>query len=170
MEQKQKQTAEENKLIEKVLNQAAFKNVSGDWQFNGAANPVLVIRLIAEYYNKSLASMTDNFTAANFDAHQAEKRIEAMEECASQFQQQVKELKEENEELRKWSNTRFKRIKELDTRIAVLEEALRDIEPFAKEVVSRQTNESVFGYNSEMLTLSSLKKIVEALSGKESNG
>jgi chromosome segregation ATPase len=54
-------------------------------------------------------------------------------------------------------------------RVKELTEALRSIEPFASEVVSRQTNESVFGYNSQMLTLSSLKKIVSALtSGKES--
>jgi hypothetical protein len=52
-------------------------------------------------------------------------------------------------------------------RVKELTEALRSIEPFAVEVVSRQTNESVFGYNSQMLTLSSLKKIIAALNPKE---
>jgi predicted phage gp36 major capsid-like protein len=96
-------------------------------------------------------------------------------------QEQCEALQSENERLKEEANKAIfemlvekgrnvqseKENTRLLERVKEMTEALRSIEPFASEVVSRQTTESVFGFNSQMLTLSSLKKIIAALNPKE---
>lgn len=73
----------------------------------------------------------------------------------------------ENEELKaackKLNNFSMTQVTEENSRLREREkelvEALKGIEPFVKEVVSRQINEHVFGFNGEILKLSALKKI-----------